>query len=63
MNNEYSWNCYIQLPKVKKDSVNAENKYTLYATGDCDIRNGRQYVSLPSDLKITEAIKKKYNLM
>lgn len=40
---------------------NPEATYKLYATGDADMR-GRIYVSLPSDLKITEEIKKQYNI-
>ena len=33
-----------------------------YATCDCDL-DGRKYIALPADLKITEEIKKKYNIM
>ena len=62
MNKEYPWNNSIKFPDIyNKDSDN--KRYTLYATGDCDISTGRQYISLPSNLKITEEIKRKYNLM
>ena len=36
--------------------------FKSYATGDCDL-DGRKYIALPADLKITEEIKKKYNIM
>lgn len=40
-----------------------DSKYKLYSTGDASISNGRIYVSLPANLKITKEIKKKYNIM
>lgn len=40
-----------------------KKNFTLQATGNCEISNGRQYVALPTDLKITEEIRIKYNLM
>ena len=40
-----------------------EATYKLYATGDADLLRGRIYVSLPSDLVITDEIKRQYNIL
>ncbi len=50
---------YYSTSNLKDES----KKYKLYATGECSISNGRTYVYLPSDLKITDNIKSKYNLI
>tara|TARA_Y100000816_G_C26001866_1_gene523514 strand:- start:110 stop:322 length:213 start_codon:yes stop_codon:yes gene_type:complete len=55
MNNSYPWNGTISI--VLKSS---KNVYVLYATGVCDIR-GRQYIALPSDIKVNDYIKRKHN--
>ena len=61
LNAGYPWrNCIIQPPKDIKSSPT--NTYTLHATGDADL-NGRKYIPLPVGTKITEEIKRKYNLM
>ena len=50
------------------DKPNGKYKYKKveefknYATGDCDL-DGRKYIALPADLKITEEVKKKYNIL
>ena len=65
MNNTSTWQGSIKVSdnKTTYDLKNDNNKYVLYATGDCDISNGRQYVALPANTKITPEIKTKYNLM
>ena len=40
-----------------------QNKYKLYATGDCDL-SGRKYVALPIEVNINDPdIRYKYNLI
>ena len=41
----------------------SSTQYTLYANEDIDLMNGRKYVCLPSNKKLTENDKKKYNIM
>jgi hypothetical protein len=41
----------------------ASSAYTLHATGDATLQSGRIYVALPSNVKLTEETKKKYNIM
>ena len=60
INSEYPWNGSIKIDSNKNDE---KKNFTLHATGYCEISNGRQYVALPTDLKITEEIRRKYNLM
>lgn len=48
--------------QVHHANTRQETEYDLYATGNCDI-NGRNYVALPKNLKITGAVKQKYNLL
>lgn len=45
-----------------KPGSNQDTEYVLYPTGNCDL-NGRDYVALPKDLRITDAVKRQYNLM
>ena len=68
MNCRYPWNGSIKHSDLKTNSINSinsinTNTYKLYATGDADVSLGRIYISLPTTLKITNDIKKKYNLM
>lgn len=41
----------------------ASSGYTLHATGDATLQSGRIYIALPSNVKLTEENKKKYNIM
>lgn len=61
INSEYPWNGSIK--KINDNKNDDKKKFILHATGYCEIMNGRQYVALPADLKITDDIRKKYNLM
>ena len=69
MNSRYPWNGSIKssdstnMTTYNLRNENKANAYKLHATGDCDITNGRTYIYLPSDLKITNEIKKIYNLI
>lgn len=67
LNNKYPWNGSINMPHLKEKKnynyKNDNNKYQLHATGYCDITNGRTYVSLPSNLKITNEVRRQYNLI
>ena len=65
MNCSYPWNGSIKHSELKPkfNNSNNSNLYKLHATGDCNISNGRVYISLPADLKINDDVKKKYNLM
>jgi len=61
MNSSYPWsNCIIEPPVDLKPS--STDTYTLHATGDADL-DGRKYISLPAGIKITEEVKRKYNLI
>lgn len=59
MNKTELWNGSI----IEPVNTNKDCKYKLYSTGDATISKGRIYVSLPANLKITNEIKKKYNIM
>ena len=59
MNASYPWNGTLSIPQ---DVKSKKGLYNNYATGDADL-NGRKYVALPADMKLTSEIKKKYNLM
>lgn len=59
MNYKYPWNGTIS---IDNNNNNNSKCMSLYATGECD-SNGRIYVALPSNMIITNHIKKKYNLM
>ena len=51
---------------IDTSNTNPEDRrqtYTLHATGYADSTNGRKYVALPKNTKITQYVKKKYNLM
>ena len=45
------------------NQISTSNQYKLFATGECDITNGRKYIALTSDTKITNLTKKRYNLI
>jgi len=59
MNASYPWNGTLSIPH---DVESKKGLYNNYATGDADL-NGRKYVALPAEMKLTPEIKKKYNLM
>ena len=62
MNCSYPWTGAIKLFDDK--SYNEQDKpYSLHPTGFADSYNGRQYIALPANLKITPDIKKQYNLL
>lgn len=68
MNCSHIWNHTIRddnqhnkYYKQQQIRTQQDATFKLYATGDANM-SGRIYVSLPSDLKITEEIKKQYNL-
>jgi len=54
------YNCIINSPPVSQKKENT--RYVLHATGDADM-NGRKYISLPADHKLTLFEKRKYNIM
>ena len=63
INGRYPWNGSIRTDNVDKYSSKAVKlTYKLYATGDADATNGRKYVALPTNTKITPKIVSKYNL-
>lgn len=57
MNKSYPWNGTIDIK-----SSNNNIKYKLHATGDADL-NGRKYVAIPVDTKISREIARKYNII
>ena len=67
MNMSYPWTHSIRFQDNRMtSSISQKEKnqsYKLYPTGYCDVSNGREYVALPSDLKITSEVKEKYNLL
>lgn len=64
----YSDMCTKPYDKVWSGSLDVSNvkdkkfKYVIHSTGDADM-NGRKYVALPEDTRITSEIKRRYNLM
>mgnify|MGYP001182995768 CR=1 FL=1 len=61
MDSSFPWsNCIKSRPQDLKPS--STDTYTLHATGDADL-DGRKYIPLPADTKITPEIKRKYNLI
>jgi len=64
MNLNSTWNGSIILPDNKTTDVlkDNNNKYLLHATCEIREKNGRQFIALPTDLKITEELDKLYNL-
>ncbi len=48
---------------INNDIINNDQKYKLYATGECTIPHGRIYIFLPDNLIITSNIISKYNLI
>ena len=64
MNCKYPWNGTIQNREHSStlDIRDSKTRYTLHATGYADT-NGRRYVYLPSDMKITAEVKMQHNLM
>lgn len=58
MNTQYPWNNTITNSYGLYDNTT----YNLYATGYASL-DGRKYVALPKNLKITSDVKQQYNLM
>ena len=54
-------NCILNIKDILKIK-NGNNTYHLYATGFVDC-NGRKYVALPSNVKLTSTLKSNYNLI
>ena len=67
MNMSYPWTHSIRFQDNRMNPVISQKEknqsYKLYPTGYCDVSNGREYVALPSHLKITSEVKQKYNLL
>ena len=66
MNCGYPWSGCIKVPDKNKTTFDLREdnkKYVLHATGDCDITNGRTYVALPANMKITDEVRRKHNLI
>ena len=61
MNAGYPWNGTIRVNNTVPDKKNT-GLFELHATWDCDL-NGRRYQALPKGIKITEAMKRKFNFM
>ena len=59
MNHNYPWSGSLTLGSEKEGPTGL---WELHATGDADL-NGRKYKALPVGIKITEEMKRKYNLM
>ncbi len=59
MNTTYPWNGTLTCDPNNKSK---SGLYEYHATGDADL-NGRKYIALPKETKITEEVKRKYNLM
>ena len=59
MNCSYPWSGSLSCADDKKSS---SGLYELHATGDADL-DGRKYVALPKDTKITDEVKRRYNLI
>jgi len=58
MNKIKLWNGVVNTLFESKD-----DEYKLYSTGDISISNGRVYVSLSVNLKLTTEILKEYNIL
>ena len=52
------WRGTLSSPKEKSKG----DLYKLYATGYATL-NGREFISLPAEMVITSAVKRKYNLI
>ena len=48
---------------IPTEKCEPSGKYKLYATGDVCATNGRRYELIKEGVKITDKMKKKYNLM
>lgn len=59
LNSRPYWRNTINTEKCKSSG----KKYKLYATGEVCATNGRRYEVFEKDVKITDEMKKKYNLM
>ena len=49
---------------IKTNNITTtNNNCILYPTGDATIQSGRIYVALPSNIKMTDETRKKYNII
>ena len=48
---------------INIDNLDDNKLYKIYPTNNLSISNGRIYISLPSDIILTEYYYKKYNIM
>ena len=60
MNYTYPWNNCIQKPRVGKQYEKED--IVLYAGKNYSLSSGREYIALPKSLKITNEVRRKYNL-
>ena len=51
----------LSREEIETCSNDPNKKYKLHATGEADM-NGRVYIALPSDLVITDQVRKQYNI-
>tara|TARA_B100001094_G_C18169142_1_gene794024 strand:- start:2133 stop:2348 length:216 start_codon:yes stop_codon:yes gene_type:complete len=60
MNKKYPWNNSIKNTALISQSY---EQYCLYPTGNCNNSNGREYVYLKADIKLTQELKEFYNIL
>ena len=59
MNYNSTWKQSITYGSPSKN-----NEYKLYATGNYNLTNGRQYIALDKNIDVTDRqVRRKYNLM
>lgn len=58
VNYDMKYGCQNWITTVSNSS---NGEYKLYATGDADL-NGRKYVALPANKKVTDEDRRKYNI-
>ena len=63
MNSSHPWAGAIIQSEEVENCNDDEAKFKLHATGSCGISCGRIYIALPENMKLTEDVKSKYNLM
>ena len=63
--NKMNYNSIYGSNWIKYDinTLNSNNRYTLYPTGDASINSGRIYIALPTTTKLTNIDKIKYNII
>lgn len=63
LSRESIWNNSIKNVQSISKSGNNKEKYTLHATGDANLSDGRKYICLPSNKILTRDEKRKYNIL